>query len=47
MREIDLNLLLYVLPPYHAYDQSPYPKRGGDPPVGMQLSKSFLFDGGV
>lgn len=29
MREIDLNLLLYVLPPYHAYDQSPYPKRGG------------------
>lgn len=44
MREIDLNSL-YVLPPYHAYDQSTHPKRSRS--VGMQLMKLFFFlDGG-
>lgn len=47
MREIDLNSL-YVLPPYHAYDQSAYPKRGS---VCSLLECKitnllFFFDGG-
>lgn len=44
MREIDLNSL-YVLPPYHAYDQSAHPKRSRS--VGMQLMKLFFFFGWV
>lgn len=42
MREIDLNSL-YVLPPYYAYDQSAYPKRGQSIHCWNVKSRIFFF----